>query len=294
MENVLITGGTGLIGSALTALLEKEGYNVRILSRNPKAKNQFKWNLKDQYIDNKAFEDLHHIIHLTGAGIADKRWTPQRKQIIIDSRVDSAELLLSKTKSLQIDLKTFVSASGIGYYGAVTSDHIFVETDEAENDFLGQVCKVWEEAALQFESNNIPTTILRTGIVLSANGGALEKMKTPIVSPLGSGDQYMPWIHIDDLCQLYLSAIQGKIKGIYNAVAPEYQTNKSFSKKLAKSLGRPFVPFGVPAFGLKTIFGDLAIILLTGSRISCEKLLNDSFEFKYPKLSEALKDLFKK
>ena len=294
MENVLITGGTGLIGSALNALLEKEGYNVRILSRNPKAKNQFKWNLKDQYIDDKAFEDLHHIIHLAGAGIADKRWTPKRKQVIIDSRVDSAELLLSKTKSLGVDLKTFISASGIGYYGAVTSNHIFVETDEAENDFLGQVCKVWEEVALEFESENIATTILRTGIVLSANGGALEKMKTPIVSPLGSGDQYMPWIHIDDLCQLYLSSIQGKIKGIYNAVAPEYQTNKSFSKKLAKNIGRPFVPFGVPAFGLKTIFGELAIILLTGSRISCEKLINDSFESKYPKLSEALKDLFKK
>ncbi|MGC6284736.1 MAG: TIGR01777 family oxidoreductase [Polaribacter sp.] len=294
MENVLITGGTGLIGSALTVLLEKEGYNVRILSRNPMAKNQFKWNLKDQYIDDKAFENLHHIIHLAGAGIADKRWTPKRKQVIIDSRVDSAELLFSKTESSQIDLKTFVSASGIGYYGAVTSDHIFIETDEAENDFLGQVCKVWEEAALQFESINIPTTILRTGIVLSANGGAIEKMKTPIVSPLGSGHQYMPWIHIDDLCQLYLSAIQGKIKGIYNAVAPEYQTNKSFSKKLSKSLGRPYIPFGVPAFGLKTIFGELAIILLTGSRISCEKLINDGFEFKYPKLSEAFENLFKK
>jgi uncharacterized protein (TIGR01777 family) len=294
MENVLITGGTGLIGTALTKLLEENGYNVRILSRNPKAKNYFKWNLKEQHIDEKAFENLHHIIHLAGAGIADKRWTSKRKQVIIDSRVESAELLLSKTKSLPVELKTFVSASGIGYYGAVTSDHIFIETDEAENDFLGQVCKVWEEAALQFDANDIPTTILRTGIVLSSNGGALEKMTTPIVSPLGSGDQYMPWIHIDDLCQLYLSAIQGKIKGIYNAVAPEYQTNTSFSKKLAKSLGRPFVPFGVPAFGLKTIFGELAIILLTGSRISCEKLMNESFEFKYPKLSEALKDLFKK
>ncbi len=294
MENVLITGGTGLIGSALTVLLEKEGYNVRILSRNPMAKNQFKWNLKDQYIDDKAFENLHHIIHLAGAGIADKRWTPKRKQVIIDSRVNSVELLFSKTESSQIDLKTFVSASGIGYYGAVTSDHIFIETDEAENDFLGQVCKVWEEAVLQFESINIPTTILRTGIVLSANGGAIEKMKTPIVSPLGSGHQYMPWIHIDDLCQLYLSAIQGKIKGIYNAVAPEYQTNKSFSKKLSKSLGRPYIPFGVPAFGLKTIFGELAIIPLTGSRISCEKLINDGFEFKYPKLSEAFENLFKK
>jgi uncharacterized protein (TIGR01777 family) len=294
MENVLITGGTGLIGSALTTLLEKEGYNVRILSRNPRAKNQFKWNLKDRYIDDKAFENLHHIIHLAGAGIADKRWTPKRKQVIIDSRVDSAELLFSKTESSQINLKTFVSASGIGYYGAVTTDHIFTESDNAANDFLGQVCNVWEEAALHFESNNIPTTILRTGIVLSADRGALEKMKTPIVSPLGSGDQFMPWIHIDDLCQLYLRAIQGKIKGIYNAVAPEHQTNKSFSKKLAKSLGRPFLPFGVPAFGLKTIFGELAIILLTGSRISCEKLINDSFEFKYPKVSEALEDLFKK
>ncbi len=126
MENVLITGGTGLIGTALTKLLEENGYNVRILSRNPKVKNHFKWNLKEQHIDEKAFENLHHIIHLAGAGIADKRWTSKHKQVIIDSRVESAELLLSKTKSLSVELKTFVSASGIGYYGAVTSDHIFV------------------------------------------------------------------------------------------------------------------------------------------------------------------------
>lgn len=291
MEKVLITGGTGLIGKQLQLALEEEGYEVRILSRNPKEQNQFNWNISNNYVDERVFENLDHIIHLAGAGIADKRWTPKRKRVIIDSRVESANLLFNKVKSLNIKLKSFVSASGIGYYGAVTTDRIFKEEDEAEKDFLGTVCKLWEMAALQFESLDIPVSIFRTGIVLAKNGGALSKMKTPIITPLGSGNQFMPWIHIDDMCQLYVEAIHGNLKGIYNAVAPDFQTNTSFSKALANSVNRPYLPIGAPEFILKTVFGELAIILLTGSKISSEKLLSENFTFKYSKLKDALAHL---
>lgn len=293
MENVLITGGTGLIGKALSNLLEKEGYNVRILSRNPKYENEFKWNIKDKFIDKKVFEKLHHIVHLAGAGIADERWTPKRKQLIKDSRVESANLLFREINSLKIPLKSFISASGIGFYGAVTNTYVYAESDAAGNDFLAEVCQKWEAAALQFENIGVSTTILRTGIVLSAQGGALEKMKTPIISPLGSGNQYMSWIHINDLCRIYLNAIEGKLQGVFNAVSPEYHTNKSFSKALAKSIQKPYLPFGVPAMALKAVFGEMAIILLTGSKVSANKILKANFTFKFEKLSEALTDLFR-
>ncbi len=291
MEKVLITGGTGLIGKHLQTLLKKEGFTVRILTRKPRNENEFKWDIKEGFIDEKAFENLDHIIHLAGAGIADKRWTAKRKKEIIDSRVESANLLFEKTKTLGLQLKTFVSASGIGYYGAVTSDKTFKEEHDAGKDYLGTVCKLWEIAALQFETLEIPTTIFRTGIVLSNDGGALVKMKTPVITPLGSGDQFMPWIHMEDMCRLYLQAIQGELTGIFNAVAPEHQTNTSFSKKLAKSLKRPFVSIRAPEFVLKTIFGELAIILLTGSKISSKKLKKEGFEFTYETLDKALNNL---
>ncbi|MBC8393230.1 MAG: TIGR01777 family protein, partial [Deltaproteobacteria bacterium] len=199
MSKILITGGTGLVGSRLTEMLVDKNHEVVVLSRNPKNKNEFKWDISKAFIDEKVFENTDYIIHLAGAGIADERWSEKRKQLIIDSRVESANLLFHKVKEHKIKLKGFISASGIGYYGAFTSDKIFEETDKVGNDFLGEVCEKWEAAALQFEQLNINVSILRTGIVLSKNGGALEKMKTPVISPLGSGKQYLPWLHIDDL-----------------------------------------------------------------------------------------------
>jgi hypothetical protein len=190
-----------------------------------------------------------------------------------------------------ITLKGFVSASGIGYYGAITTDKIFEETDTCGNDYLGNVCRKWENAAQQFKTLKVPVTILRTGIVLSKDGGALEKMKTPVISPLGSGKQYLPWIHIDDLCQMYIDATEGKLIGIYNAVAPEHQTSKTFSKTLAKSIKRPFAGISVPSFMLKLMFGDMAIILLEGSRISSKKVKKDNFTFKFKTLKKALNNL---
>ncbi|QTD37153.1 TIGR01777 family oxidoreductase [Polaribacter batillariae] len=291
MAKILITGGTGLVGSKLTELLIAKKHTVRILSRSPENKNEFKWNVSSSYIDEKALENIDYIIHLAGAGIADKRWTDERKKIIISSRVDTANLLFNKVKELKIPLKGFISASGSNYYGAKTTDKIFKETDSVGDDFLGEVCKKWENAAHQFKKLNIPVTILRTGVVLSKKGGALERMKTPIISPLGSGNQYMSWIHVKDLCNLYIKAIEEDFVGVFNVVAPEFHTSKTFSKTLAKVIKRPYLPISVPSFLLKLFFGELAVILLEGSRLSSKKIKEEGFTFTYDSLEKALENL---
>jgi uncharacterized protein (TIGR01777 family) len=291
MAKILITGGTGLVGTRLTELLTERKHEVRILSRNPKVVHEFKWDISENFVDEKALANIDFIIHLAGAGIADKRWSDARKKVIIDSRVETANLLYRKVKEHNISLKGFIAASGSNYYGARTSDKIFEEKDEVGSDFLGAVCEKWEAAANQFKGLEIPVTILRTGIVLSKEGGALEKMKTPIISPLGSGKQYLSWIHIDDLCTAYIKAVEEDFSGVYNTISPEHHTSKSFSKTLAKAIKRPYLPIEVPGFLLKLTFGELAIILLEGSRLSSKKIKGKGFVFKYPNLKEALENL---
>lgn len=292
MAKILITGGTGLVGKRVSKMLIERNHEVVILSRNPKKEHEFKWDVSSNYIDERALLGTDYIIHLAGAGIAEKRWSAKRKQLIIDSRVETANLLFNKIRTLKIDLKGFVSASGIGYYGAITSEIIFEETAKVGTDFLGNVCHKWEKAALQFQNKNIPVTILRMGIVLSKKGGALEKMSTPIITPLGSGDQYLPWIHIDDLCSMFIKSITKNLVGVFNVVAPEHHTNKTFSKALAKSIKRPYLGIGVPGFLLKLLFGEMAVILLKGSRISTKKIeKNTEYSFRFSKLSEALRNL---
>jgi hypothetical protein len=290
MAKILITGGTGLVGTRLTELLTERKHEVRILSRNPKGGHEFKWDISKNFIDEKALANIDFIIHLAGAGIADKRWSNGRKKVIIDSRVETANLLYRKVKEHNISLKGFIAASGSNYYGAQTSDKIFEEKDQVGTDFLGAVCQKWEAAANQFKELKIPVTILRTGIVLSKKGGALEKMKTPVISPLGSGAQYMSWIHIDDLCMAYIKAVEEDFNGVYNTISPEYHTSTSFSKTLAKAIKRPYLSIAVPGFLLKLAFGELAIILLEGSRLSSKKIQEKGFVFKYSNLKEALEN----
>ena len=295
MKKVLITGGTGLIGKRLSFLLASKGYEVRVLSRSksPESKyTTFIWNVKDQFIEEEAFQDLDYIIHLAGAGIADKKWSEKRKKEIIDSRVQSTNLLYNTSKRLKTPLKAFISASATGYYGSVTTATIFTETDQPANDFLGKVCRLWEESIFQFKNDKTRTVALRTGIVLSNDGGALRKMKTPMITPLGDGKQYMPWIHIDDLCEIYIKAIEDEdFEGAYNAIAPEHITNYSFSKAIAKTFKIPFLPIGAPSFILKIVFGKMATIILNGSRVSTGKIEKTGFKFKFKSLDKALKNL---
>ncbi len=291
----MITGGSGLIGRRLSFLLKSRGYEVRILSRSNNPKNNYKtfvWNVSEQYINDSAFEGLNHIIHLAGAGIADKRWSEKRKKEIIASRVASTNLLYNSVKRLKTPLNSFISASATGYYGAVTSETIFEEKDKPAKDFLGKVCSLWEDSIFQFNEIKIRTVALRTGIVLSKDGGALKKMKTPIITSLGNGKQYMPWIHIDDLCELYIKAIEDEqFKGAFNAVSPEHISNLSFSKKISKIFNYPFLALGAPSLILQIVFGEMSTIILNGSRISANKIKQAGFKFKFENLEKALKNL---
>lgn len=302
MAIILITGGSGLVGKALTNRLILGGHEVRILSRNPQSSSQLKsfyWNVEKNEIDEKAFEGVEHIVHLAGIGIADKRWTNARKQDIIDSRVNSMKLITDVVKKKNIKLKSFVGASAIGIYGMTTSEQIFSETDNGTDDFLTQSCTQWENSYQQIQTLSSKNCIIRIGVVLSKNGGALKKLlplfQLGLGSAVGSGKQYMPWIHIEDLVSVFHEALfNSNYNGIYNAVSTEETTNYSFSKQLAKSLSKPFFLPNVPAFLLKLLFGEMANVLLKGSRVSNQKLINEGFEFKYSALSDALKKIAEK
>ena len=295
MNTILISGGTGLIGRRLSYLLKAKGYKIHLLSRECNPKNLFPtflWNINQYTIDDSAFDGVSHIIHLTGAGVADKRWTNKRKNEILDSRVASTNLLYDTVKRLEVPLKSFVAASATGYYGSTTTNKIFKETNKPGNNFLSKVCELWEKAINQFEHLKIRTVILRTGIVLSNEGGALKKMTTPVITSIGNGKQFMPWIHIDDLCELYIKGIEdNKFQGVYNAVSTEHITNFSFSKVLSKIVKKPFIPFMAPKVLLKIALGEMSSIILNGNRVSAEKIKQAGFKFKFGNLNKALKNL---
>lgn len=300
MASILITGGTGLIGKHLTTLLNKKGHQVSILSRNTSKKSTvYQWNIKENFIEDEAIIKADYIIHLAGAGIADKRWSKDRKKVLINSRVASTNLLFNKVKELNPNLKGFIAASGIGYYGATTSAKIYTEKDSSGTDFISEICNLWEKASLQFSTINIRTVILRTGIVLSNKGGAFPKLIKPIKfgvgAALGTGNQYMPWIHIDDLCNLYVESIENlEFEGVYNAVVPEHINNIELTKMAAQYLNKKIILPNIPSLVFKIIFGEMSKILLEGSRISSKKTEKNGFKFKYPTLKEALKNLISK
>jgi uncharacterized protein len=301
MESILITGGNGLIGKHLCKKLSQLGYNVSVLSRAPLPNSPYKnyyWNVYKKEIDDEAIAKADYIIHLAGANLADGRWTKKRKQLIIDSRVKSAELIYQRVKESNKALKGFISSSAIGYYGAITSEKIFKEEDLPNDDFLSKVCKLWEDSADNFYELGIRTVKIRTGIVLTPSEGPLAKISAPVKlgigSPLGIGNQFMPWIHIDDLCDIYIKSIVDKtMKGAFNAVAPEHKTNDDFTKAVAKVMNKSLFMPKVPSFLLKLLFGEMSVIILNGSRVSSEKICSKGFEFKFPKLEDVLRDLLK-
>ena len=302
MKKVLITGGSGLVGKSLISMLISKGYDVVILSRTTRGMPNvkcFQWDYKNGFIEEGAFEGVNYIVHLAGANIGEKPWTKKRKLEIIESRTLTTELLYKKIEEHNIKLEAFISASAVGYYGAITSDKIYVENDAASNDFLGKVCLKWERAVDEFEAIKIRTIKLRTGVVLTENGGALEKMMKPMKYKLGAavgnGKQFMPWIHIMDLCNIYLEAIENpKMQGAINAVSPEYTNNKEFTLSLAKHIGKKVFLPNVPSVLLKLSLGEMANIILHGSRVEPKALKDLGFEFQYAKLDEALADLFKR
>jgi uncharacterized protein len=299
-EVVLITGASGMIAQELSKKIAQE-FIVRFLTRKKQKSNEYEWDIKKGTVDESAFEDVSHIIHLAGANISEKRWTDERKKELISSRVDSAKLLLNTVRKKNIKLKSFISASGINYYGTETTEKVYTEEDQPGNDFLSEVVILWERAADDFKEQNLAERVvkIRTAVVLSEKEGALKKMMVPIQywigSPLGSGKQYMPWIHLEDICSVYEFALKNtEMDGAYNSVAPDHTTNKNLTKQIAGVLKKPLFMPNVPTFVLKLIFGELANALLEGSRASSQKIRDLGFQFKFPHLKEALKDLLTK
>lgn len=302
MAIILISGGTGLIGKVLSNYLCLEGHEVRILSRFPNVHTSVKsyfWDVEKNKIDERAFINVEHIIHLAGSGIADKRWTLERKKEIINSRVNSIKLITNTLKKNNIQLKSFVGASAIGIYGMDTSEKIYTEFDTGKEDFLSKTCVEWENSYKEIQTLSDRNCIIRIGVVLSSKGGALKKLiplfKLGLGSAVGSGKQYMPWIHIDDLVSIFNQSIfNHNFNGVYNAVSPQHTTNTTFSKQLANALSKPFFLPNVPKFILKIIFGEMANVLLKGSRISSQKLTKNGFHFKFNTISEALNNIISK
>ncbi len=299
-KKILITGASGLVGSRLTALLLQKGYQVSHLGRAKKsgAVPSFVWDVENGTIDSAAFEGVNTIIHLAGAGVADRRWTAERKKEILDSRTQSTQLLFEFLKSNRHSVRSFISASAIGIYGFVNHEKVFAEESAPANDYLAQVVKQWEASVDQINSLGVRVAKLRIGIVLSDKGGALTEMARPIRlgigSPLGSGDQYISWIHLDDLCEMFIKAVEDEtLSGAYNAVGPRWHTNRELTKAIAKVLKRPLLLPPVPAFVLKIIVGEMADIVLGGSKVSSKKIEATGFKFKFTDLEEALKDLLR-
>jgi uncharacterized protein (TIGR01777 family) len=296
-KNVLLTGGTGFIGKHLTDTLLDSGFSVSILSRTDHKENSlisyYKWDLKHDYIDEEAVLKADYIVHLAGEGIVEKRWTKRRKKDIVESRTKPIELIHTVLDKNQKPLSAFVSASGVGIYGAVTSHKICNETTSPVNDFLGTTCQKWENAADRIASLDIRTVKIRTGIVLGRDEGFLKKIAPNFKSGfgviLGTGRQYFPWIHIDDLCQIYLKAIQSEeIRGPYNACVTDNTTNARFSKTLAGIYGYTMWMPKVPSFILKIFLGSMSAAILKGRRVSSEKIQKTGFEFQFTDLERAL------
>lgn len=293
-KHILITGGSGMIGKELLKKLAAEGkYETAILSRSPEKQNgkAFYWNYKEGEIDSEAIQFADIIIHLAGENISRKRWTKKQKQRIKDSRVKSTQLLLGAIKKAGKKPELIVSASAIGFYGSFNSEKILTEEDSAGNDFLAETVVEWEKAVDAFKTIAVPTIKLRLGVVLSPKGGLLKKLRTIIQSgfssALGSGKQYVPWIALEDAARMFLFVIeQGKLNEVYNAVAPQHITNYQLMKTLAKKANKGFFMPKIPAFVLRLVFGEKAIILLKGSRVSSEKIQKQGFEFKKPELEK--------
>ncbi len=303
METVLITGGTGLVGKALTRMLTGKGYQVIILSRgnannttatgtgNPRFAH---WDIKKKLIDIEALQAADYVIHLAGAGVMDKKWTNEYKKEIISSRAESAKIIVEALKNNPNKVKAIVSASAIGWYAE--NDRLHTEEEPADNSFLGQTCKLWEDSmkpVLQLDKRLVK---LRIGIVLSKDGGALKEFMNPlqfrVAAVLGSGKQIISWIHIEDLCSMFVYAIENTaLQGVYNAVAPQPVSNKTLTLTLAKKIKRWFIPLHVPVFILKLMLGGRSIEILKSSTVSSKKIQDAGFQFRFASIDAALENI---
>lgn len=301
MDTVLITGGTGLVGHALTQLLLEKGYKVIILTRKVKSSDHphlryATWDIARGTIDVSALQEADHIVHLAGASVSDGRWTAARKKEIVDSRVKSGELICAQLAQHENKVRKVISASATGYYGEYHGQ-TFTEDAPPADDFLGSTCAAWENSIRKAEDLGKRVIILRTGLVLSFDGGALKEFYQPLrmgfATIMGSGDQWISWIHVQDLARLYFNAIvNDQLDGVYNAVAPNPVINKELVMTLAHvAKGRSFVPVHVPAFALKLALGEMSVEVLKSVKVSAEKIMGTGFMFSYPTVRAAIEQL---
>ncbi len=307
MRTILTTGGTGLVGRALVKQLVEKGYKVIILTRKIPEINASEnisyasWDTQKGTIDVNAVTNADAIIHLAGAGVMDKKWDDAYKKEIEESRTKSSALLVNTLKNNDHKVKMIASASAIGWYGEdKIPNHYFTENDKADDGFLGAVCLKWEQSIEAAALLGIRVCKLRTGIVLSKEGGAYAEFKNPlkfgIAAILGNGKQMVSWIHIDDLCRQFIYALENEeMNGSYNAVAPSPVSNKELTLAIAKSVrGKNFIPIHVPTFILKIMLGNRSIEILKSATVSCKKIKDAGFTFLYPSVESAVNEIEKK
>ncbi len=300
-QHILLTGGSGLIGGLLTEQLLEKGYRVSHLGRSPGKNTRVKtylWNIDKNAVDEQCIDGVDIIIHLAGAGIAEKRWTRKRKKLLIDSRTQSIKILYRLLKNKPNRVSTIISASGVGYYSN-RGEELLTEESEPAHDFLGICCVEWEKAVDEGEILGLKIIKLRTGVVLTDKGGALPKLALPIRlrtgSPLGSGKQWVPWIHWQDAVDIYINAIENnQWKGVYNMVSPFPVTNQQLTQAIAEQLQKFLWLPRVPAFILRFLLGEMSLVVLGSTKVSAEKIEATGFIFKYPEITSALKEIYGK
>ncbi|MBO9635705.1 MAG: TIGR01777 family oxidoreductase [Chitinophagaceae bacterium] len=302
MQTILITGGTGLVGSELTKLLVAKGYQVIILTRKARPAegpvSYAEWDPVAGSIDVKAVQQADMIVHLAGANVGEKRWTKKRKQEIVDSRVKSAALIVNTLQNNPNKCKAVISASAMGWYGddklRPKTRSMFTEEDPADSQYLGETCRLWEESIQPVTAIGKRLVIIRSGIVLSNRSGAFPSFKKPVkmgfATILGSGRQMISWIHIEDAARLYLYAIENEqLHGVFNAVAPQPVTNEHLVTTLAKKIkGNFFISINMPSWLLKILFGEMSVEVLKSATVSSAKISKAGFQFLYPTISVAI------
>lgn len=292
MKQIVIAGGTGLIGKKLEEKFVSEGFDVLILTRNPKVSNHVFWNPAEKKIDLEKLQNVEVIINLCGAGIADKPWSNSRKKELHDSRIIPNKFL-SSIQSDFPNLKQFVAASGVNAYGYKNRPEEYTEKDNFGSDYLSVLVEKWEDSTNGFQ--NIPVAKMRIAMVLSSEGGALQKLLKPIKfnlgSGLGSGEQIMTWVHIDDLTNAFVFAIKNKWDGAFN-ILNGYTSNKEFMSILLQVKNKKMWLPNVPSFALKMFLGEMSEMLLKGVKVSNQKIKDAGFEFQHLDLKSALKNLF--
>ena len=302
MPTILIAGGTGLVGSHLSQLLQAAGHTVLHLGRKADLKAKYPayaWDLSKKTIDQAAVDRADYLINLAGTGVADARWTDERKRLIISSRVDSTLLLKAAIERRPTPLRAFISASAIGYYGS-RGEQLLTETDPTgTNSFLAESVTLWEQAVEKIAETGLRTVAIRIGVVLSTQGGALEKMLIPFrffnATYFGHGQQWMSWVHIDDLCRMFIEAIDNeRFSGIYNGVAPHPFRNRDLICELKKALGKPALLLPAPEFALRAVMGEMADVVFDSARVSSKKIEAAGFKFSFPDLLPALRDLLRR